>query len=49
MPGTGSAKWKGDGPTGTGTLTAGDTISGAHTHKSRFEHGPESLDASVAS
>ena len=42
MPAKGSAKWKGDIPTGTGTFTAGDTISGGYTYKSRFEDGPGS-------
>ena len=42
MPATGSAQWKGDVPTGTGTFTAGDTISGGYTFKSRFEDGPGS-------
>jgi len=40
MPAKGSAEWKGDVPTGTGTFTAGDTISGGYTFKSRFEDGP---------
>src|ERR1700735_3068715 len=40
MPAKGSAEWKGDVPTGTGTFTAGDTISGGYTVKSRFEDGP---------
>src|SRR4029077_11498899 len=34
--------WQGDIPTGTGTFTAGDTISGGYTYKSRFEDGPGS-------
>jgi osmotically inducible protein OsmC len=42
MPAKGSAEWRGDGPTGTGTFTAGDTISGGYTFKSRFEDGPGS-------
>ncbi len=42
MPARGSAEWKGDVPTGTGTFTAGDTISGGYTYKSRFEDGPGS-------
>lgn len=42
MPANGSAEWKGDIPTGTGTFTAGDTISGGYTYKSRFEDGPGS-------
>jgi osmotically inducible protein OsmC len=42
MPAHGTAEWKGDVPTGTGTFTAGDTISGGYTYKSRFEDGPGS-------
>ena len=42
MPARGSAEWKGDIPTGTGTFTAGDSISGGYTYKSRFEDGPGS-------
>src|ERR1700716_3317844 len=42
MPAKGSAEWKGDVPTGTGTCTAGDSISGGYTYKSRFEDGPGS-------
>jgi osmotically inducible protein OsmC len=42
MPAKGSAEWKGDVPTGTGTFTAGDTIAGGYTYKSRFEDGPGS-------
>src|SRR5271170_1564984 len=42
MPAHGSAEWKGEVPTGTGTFTAGDTISGGYTFKSRFEDGPGS-------
>jgi osmotically inducible protein OsmC len=42
MPAKGSALWKGDLPSGTGTFTAGDTISGGYTFKSRFEDGPGS-------
>jgi osmotically inducible protein OsmC len=42
MPAKGSAEWRGDIPTGTGTFTAGDTISGGYTYKSRFEDGPGS-------
>ena len=42
MPAKGSAEWKGDVPTGTGTFAAGDTISGGYTYKSRFEDGPGS-------
>ncbi len=40
MPAKGSAEWKGDLPTGSGTFTAGDTISGEYSFKSRFEDGP---------
>jgi lipoyl-dependent peroxiredoxin len=42
MPAKGSAEWRGDVPTGVGTFTAGDTISGGYTYKSRFEDGPGS-------
>jgi osmotically inducible protein OsmC len=42
VPAKGSAEWKGDIPTGSGTFTAGDTISGGFTYKSRFEDGPGS-------
>lgn len=42
MPARGSAEWNGDLPTGSGTFTAGDTISGGYTFKSRFEDGPGS-------
>jgi osmotically inducible protein OsmC len=42
MPAKASAEWKGDIPSGTGTFTAGDTISGGYTYKSRFEDGPGS-------
>ncbi len=42
MPAKGSAEWRGDVPTGTGTFTAGDTITGGYTYKSRFEDGPGS-------
>jgi lipoyl-dependent peroxiredoxin len=40
MPARGSAEWKGDIPAGGGTFTAGDTISGEFSYKSRFEDGP---------
>lgn len=40
MAARGSAEWKGDLPTGAGTFTAGDTISGDYSFKSRFEDGP---------
>ena len=42
MPAKGTAEWKSDVPTGTGTFTAGDSISGGYTYKSRFEDGPGS-------
>jgi lipoyl-dependent peroxiredoxin len=42
MPARGTALWTGDIPTGTGTFTAGDSISGGFTYKSRFEDGPGS-------
>ncbi|HVB02056.1 MAG TPA: OsmC family peroxiredoxin [Acidimicrobiales bacterium] len=42
MPAKASAEWKGDLQTGTGTFTAGDTLSGGYTYKSRFEDGPGS-------
>jgi osmotically inducible protein OsmC len=42
MPAKGSAEWQGDLRTGTGTFTAGDTISGGFTYKSPFEDGPGS-------
>jgi lipoyl-dependent peroxiredoxin len=42
LPAKGNAEWRGDLPTGAGTFTAGDTISGGYTYKSRFEDGPGS-------
>jgi osmotically inducible protein OsmC len=42
MPAKGSAEWKGDVPTGAGTFTAGDSLRGGYTYKSRFEDGPGS-------
>jgi lipoyl-dependent peroxiredoxin len=36
------AQWTGDIPTGSGTFTAGDSIEGGYTYKSRFEDGPGS-------
>ena len=42
MPAKGNAEWKGDLPSGSGTFTAGDSISGGYTFKSRFEDGPGS-------
>ncbi len=40
MPAKGNAEWKGDLSSGSGTFTAGDTISGEYSFKSRFEDGP---------
>ncbi len=40
MPAKGTAQWQGDVPTGAGSFTAGDTISGVYSAKSRFEDGP---------
>jgi lipoyl-dependent peroxiredoxin len=40
MPANGSAEWQGDLKSGTGTFTAGDSISGDYSFKSRFEDGP---------
>jgi lipoyl-dependent peroxiredoxin len=40
MAAKGSAEWKGDLQGGSGTFTAGDSISGGYTFKSRFEDGP---------
>src|SRR4249919_3979498 len=42
MPAKGNAEWKGDLPSGAGTFTAGDSIGGGYTFKSRFEDGPGS-------
>jgi osmotically inducible protein OsmC len=42
MPARGSAEWRGDVQSGSGTFRAGDTISGGYTFKSRFEDGPGS-------
>ena len=42
MPAKGTAEWKGDLKSGTGTFTAGDSIGGGYTFKSRFEDGPGS-------
>jgi lipoyl-dependent peroxiredoxin len=42
VPAKGNAEWKGDLPSGSGTFTAGDTITGGYTFKSRFEDGPGS-------
>jgi osmotically inducible protein OsmC len=42
MPANGSAEWRGDVPSGTGTFTARDTISGGYTYNpaSRTDRGP---------
>ena len=40
MPAKGSAEWQGDLKSGSGTFTAGDSISGEYSFKSRFEDGP---------
>ena len=40
MPAKGNAEWKGDLKSGRGTFTAGDTIQGEYSFKSRFEDGP---------
>jgi osmotically inducible protein OsmC len=40
MPSKGAAEWQGDLKSGAGTFTAGDTISGNYSVKSRFEDGP---------
>src|SRR5437868_13525159 len=42
MPAKAEAEWKGDLPSGSGTFTAGDSITGGYTFKSRFEDGPGS-------
>ncbi len=40
MPEKGAALWQGDLRSGRGTFTAGETISGEYSFKSRFEDGP---------
>jgi lipoyl-dependent peroxiredoxin len=40
MPANGSAEWKGELKSGTGAFTAGDSIAGDYSFKSRFEDGP---------
>lgn len=40
MPSKGTAEWQGELKTGSGTFTAGDSISGEYSFKSRFEDGP---------
>ena len=40
MAAKGSAEWKGDLKEGGGTFTAGDSLNGEFSYKSRFEDGP---------
>ena len=40
MPAKATAEWQGDLKSGSGTFTAGDTISGDFSFRSRFEDGP---------
>jgi osmotically inducible protein OsmC len=40
MPAKGAAEWKGELKTGSGTFTAGDSIAGEYSFRSRFEDGP---------
>jgi osmotically inducible protein OsmC len=40
MAAKGRAEWRGDLKGGSGTFTAGDSISGAYSFTSRFEDGP---------
>ena len=40
MPAKGSAEWQGDLKSGNGTFTAGDSIDGGYSFRSRFEDGP---------
>ncbi len=40
MPAHGNAEWKGDLRSGGGTFTAGDSINGEYSFRSRFEDGP---------
>ena len=40
MPAKANAKWSGDIKTGSGVFTAGDSLSGDYSFKSRFEDGP---------
>jgi osmotically inducible protein OsmC len=42
VPAKASAEWRGDIPSGAGTFSAGDSITGGYTYKSRFEDGPGS-------
>ena len=43
MAAKGSAQWKVDMRTGTGTFSAGETISGGYTYKFRFEDATVTL------
>lgn len=40
MPAKGNAEWKGGLQSGTGTFTAGDSMQGEFSFRSRFEDGP---------
>ena len=40
MPAHGHAEWQGDLKAGSGTFTAGDSITGEYSFRSRFEDGP---------
>ena len=40
MPAKANAEWQGDLRSGSGTFTAGDTIHGGYSFRSRFEDGP---------
>lgn len=40
MPAKGSARWQGDLKGGSGTFTAGESMSGDYSYTSRFEDGP---------
>lgn len=40
MSAKGTAEWQGDLRSGAGTFTAGDSIAGEYSFKSRFEDGP---------
>ncbi len=40
MSAKGSAEWQGDLKSGSGTFTAGESIGGEYSFKSRFEDGP---------
>ena len=40
MPARATAEWKGDLKSGEGTFTAGDSIGGSYSYKTRFEDAP---------